>query len=95
MCPTKPDHGDGWCEMPQGHNTVGGIWEDAQMVFPSPLLGAAIHRGEVTNLSSIASVVDPVCCGRFIVRNNADHVRQAAMPGLGDVSTDARNQGVR
>jgi hypothetical protein len=25
-------------------NTVGGIWEDAQMIFPSPLSAAIVHR---------------------------------------------------
>ncbi len=63
----KLDRGDGWHEMPQGHNAVGGVWEDAQMVFPSPLSAIAIHRGEATNPSSVASVVDPMRCGRPIV----------------------------
>jgi hypothetical protein len=80
--------------MPQGHNVVGGIWEDAQMVFPSLLLAIAAHRGETTNPSSVASVVDLVRCGHPIVQNDAGHVRQAAMPRLGDVSTYGKNRGV-
>ncbi len=95
MRPIEPDHKDGWREMPQGRNVVGGIWEDAQMVSPSPSLAAIVHRGEATNPSFVTSVVDPVPCGRPIVRNDAGHVRQAAMPRLGDVSADDRNQGVR
>jgi hypothetical protein len=62
------------------------------MVFPSLLLVAAVHRGEATNPSFVASVVDPVHCDHPIVRNDAGHVRQAAMPGLGDVSVDGINQ---
>jgi len=84
VCPAELDHGDGWRQMPQGHNVVGGIWEDAQMVSPSPLLVAIVHRGEATNPSFIASVVDPVHCGHPIVQNDASHVHQAAMPGLSD-----------
>ncbi len=74
---------------------MGGVWEDAQMVSPSPLLAAAVHRGEATNPSFVANVVDLVCCGRPIVRNDASHVCQAAMPGPGDVSTNGKNRDVR
>jgi hypothetical protein len=81
--------------MPQGHNVVGGVWEDAKMVSPSLLLIAVVHRAEVTNPNSVTNVVDPVCCGHPIVRNNASHIRQAVMPGPGDVSTNGRNQSVR
>jgi hypothetical protein len=54
---------------------VGGVWEGDQMVSPSPLLVVAIHRGEATNPSFVASMVDPMRCGRPIVQNNASHVR--------------------
>ncbi|CAM6040046.1 unnamed protein product [Sphagnum compactum] len=92
--PAEPNHRYGWREMPQGHNAVGGVWEDAQMVSPSPLSAAAVHRGEATNPSSVASMVDPVRCGHPIVRNDAGHVRQAAMPRPGDVSADGKNRNV-
>ncbi len=81
--------------MSQRHNAVGGVWEDAQMVFPSSSPIAAVHRGEVTNLSFVTSVVDPMRCGCPIVRNDVDHVYQATMPGPGDVSTNDINQGAR
>ncbi|CAN5972487.1 unnamed protein product [Sphagnum jensenii] len=71
---------------------MGGVWEDAQMVSPSPSPYATVHQGETTNPSSVANVVDLVQCGRPIVRNDAGHVRQAAMPRPGDVSTDDKNQ---
>jgi hypothetical protein len=70
--------------MPQRHNVVGGVWEDAQMVSPSLSLVATVHQGEATNPNFVASVVDPVRCSRPIVQNDAGHVRQAAMPGLSD-----------
>jgi hypothetical protein len=79
--------------MPQGQNAVFGIWEDAQMVSPSLSLAIVVHRGEATNPSFVADVVDPVRCGRRIVRNNVGHIRQTTMPRLGDVSIDGINQG--
>jgi hypothetical protein len=71
---------------------MGGVWEDAQMVFPSPSLIVVVRRAEITNPNSITNVVDLVCCGHPIVRNNAGHVRQVVMPRPGDVSTNGRNQ---
>ncbi len=65
------------------------------LVFPSPLLTALIHRGKVTNPSSVANMMDPVCCGHPIVRNNVGHVYQVAMPKSGDVSIDGKNRGAR
>ncbi len=79
--------------MPQGHNAMGGIWEDAQMVSPSPSLVAVVHRGETTNPSFVINVVDHVRCDCPIVWNDASYIHQAAMPGLGDVSADGRNRG--
>jgi len=58
---------------------VGGVWEDAQMVSPSSSPVVAIPRGEATNPSFVASMVDHVCYGHPIVRNNVGHVRQAEM----------------
>jgi len=71
--------------MPQGHNAAGGVWEDAQMVSPSLSSAIAVHRGEATNPSSVASVVDHVHCGCPIVQNDVGHVHQVAMLGPGDV----------
>jgi hypothetical protein len=78
--------------MPQGHNTVGGVWEDAQMVSPSLSPTIVIHQGEVTNPSFVAIVVDHVRNSRPIVRNNVGHVHKVVMLGLGDVLVDDRNQ---
>jgi hypothetical protein len=54
--------------MPQGHNTVGGVWEGDQMVFPSLSPIVAIHRGEATNPSFVANVVDPVRHGHSLFK---------------------------
>jgi hypothetical protein len=91
----KLNHGDGWCEMPQGHNAMGGVWEDAQMVSPSLLPVAAIHQGEANNPSSVTGVVDLVHCDRPIVRNDVGHVCQAAMLRPDDVTEDDRNRSAR
>jgi hypothetical protein len=56
----EPNHRDGWREMPWRHSAVGGVWGDVQMVFPSPSPGTIVYRGEATNPSFVASVVDPV-----------------------------------
>jgi hypothetical protein len=76
--------------MPQGHNAMGGIWEDAQMVSPSSSPPAVVHRGEATNPSFVVSVVDPVRYSHPIVRNDASHVCQVVMPRPGDVSQMAK-----
>ncbi len=80
--------------MPQGHDAVGGVWKDAQMVFPSLSLAIAIYRGEATNPSFVVNVVDPVRCGRPIVRNDIGHVHQVAMPKFSDVLVNGKNWGV-
>jgi hypothetical protein len=70
MHPPKLDHGDGWRKMPQGHNMVGGISKDVQMVSPSLSSAVVVHQGKATNPSFVANMVDLVRYDCFFVRND-------------------------